>query len=194
MASVHLFPQKPEKPHLNALPDVLAPCPDTGQGEVLLAVSKSTVDKLVVARRRTDLFMGWAHLVGEMPPVNNAELVRRADHPTSAIRSIADTHACFKGVNRPYDQDGTGKDIYVFIISSPHTVRWQSDMRTVCGIHPTPDGTLLTVQVRKGTSLQECAPGIWGVIAKWEFVNADRERTEYPEGFDERYGSLLWHR
>lgn len=195
MASIHQFPpRKGKKPHLTEFPDVQAIAPDASGALIKLAISESTISKLIVAGRRTDIFQAWAHLVGEMPPVNNAELVRRTDHPEAKIISLADAHACFKGVKRRYDQDDDGCDIYVYVIKTPHTVRWRSDMQTVAGVYPSPDGTLLTVQVRSCTALQECRDGIWGVIAKWEFVNADRERTEYPEGFDERYDELVWHR
>lgn len=194
MAAVIQFPPKGEKPHLASIPDVFAPSPDNPDDVIKLAVSQSTIEKLVVARRRTDIFQAWAHLVGEMPPVNNAELVRRTEHGDCKISSLAESHACFKGVHRRYDQDDNGSDVYIYVIDTPYTVRWQSDLRTVAGIYPTPDGALLTVQVRSRAALHDCQEGIWGGITKWEFVNACKERTEYPEGFDNRYGKLVWHR
>lgn len=194
LASIHQFPQKGEKPHLAEIPNVLAPCPEGSGATVNLSVSQSTIEKLVAAKRRTDLFQAWAHLVGIMPPVNNADLVRRTEHPDATITTLADAHACFKGVKRRYDQDDDGRDIHIFIINTPYTVRWQSDMRTVAGVFPAPDNTLLTVQVRPRDTLQGCQPGIWGGISRWEFVNASRERTDFPEGFDNRYDTLLWHR
>lgn len=192
MASIHLFNPKPGKRSLTDLPTVVAPCP-LGSGKIIeLEISKSTISKLVTARRRTDLFQAWAHLAGEMPPVNNAELVRRTDYPDAEFRSLQDAHACFKGVKRQYDHDDYGGDIYVFVINTPFTVRWEPKMHTVVGYHPAPDGTLLTVQVRQRSTLHECSPGLWGAIAKWEFVNADRDQVGYPEGYDKRYDKLAW--
>ena len=159
-----------------------------------LEIACSTIKKLIDANRRTELFQVWAHLVGEMPPVNNAHLVQMTEHSSDAIVAIEDAHACFKGVNRRYDQDENGRDVYVYIISTPYTVRWQSSMRTTVGIFPAPEGTLLTVQVKPRQALQDCQEGIWGAIVKWEFVHADRERTDFPDGYGERYGALVWHR
>lgn len=193
MASVHLFAPKGRVP-IVPIPDVVAPCPEGTGATVLLSVSQATVEKLVAAHRRTDIFQAWAHLVGEMPPVNNAELVRRAEHPNNDIVSIANAHACFKGVHRRYDQDDDGSDVYIYIIKTPYTVRMQANMRTAAGIYPSPDNTLLTVLARPRAALHDCQVGIWGGISKWEFVNACRERPEFPDGFDERYGELVWHR
>lgn len=140
------------------------------------------------------MFQAWAHLVGEMPPVNNAELVRRAEYPDAHFGCLSEAHACFKGVQRRYDDDDNGTDIYVYIIRTGHTVRWQSDMRTTVGFFPAPEGALLTVQAKPSVALQGCQEGIWGAVVKWEFVNADAERTEYPDGFSARYDTLVWQR
>lgn len=194
-ASIHLFrgASTPKKDFANP-PLVSALCPE-GSGEtVQLMISPSTIKKFIDARRSTEMFQAWAHLVGEMPPINNAELVRRTDHPDATISAVRDAHACFKGVKRRYDQDDDGKEIYVYVIATGHTVRWRADMRTTAGIYAVPEGTLLTVQAKPRASLQDCPEGIWGAIVKWEFVNADRERTEFPEGFDARYDMLVWPR
>ena len=127
-----------------------------------------------------------------MPPINNAELVRRTEHPNDTIADIRSAHACFQGVQRRYDQDDSGSDVYVYVINSAYTVRWQSNMRTCAGIYPTTAGTVLTVQVRSATSLHPCQEGIWGTITKWEFISADRDRPEFPEEYDRRYDGLIW--
>jgi hypothetical protein len=194
VGSVHLFTEKKKRVPLQELPVVSALCP-LGTGEqVQLIVSPSTIERFVSARRITDLFQAWAHLVGEMPPVNNAELVRRTEHPNDRIAALCDAHACFKGVKRRYDQDDDGKEIYVYVIATPYTVRWQSSLCTVAGVFPATDATVLTVQVKPRSALQDCDEGIWGAIVKWEFVNADRERPDLPDGFDERYDMLVWQR
>lgn len=195
LAAIYNFPgKKKEKRVFTDPPIVRALCPRGSGDFVDLAISAATVGKLIEARRRTDIFQAWAHLVGEMPPINNADLVRKTDYPEATITCLKDAHACFKGVKRRYDDDDDGKEIYVYVISTEYTVRWQSDMRCVMGIFPAPDTTVLTVQVKPRESLQDCQEGIWGAIVKWEFVNADRERTEFPDGCDDRYDELVWHR
>lgn len=179
---------------LAELPTVIAPCP-MGTGEtVKLMVSPSTVEKFVGTRRFTDIFQAWAHLVGEMPPVNNAELIRRTEHQNDTIVALCDAHACFKGVKRRYDQDDDGKEIYVYVIATPFTVRWQRSMVTAAGVYASPDSTLLTVQVKPRLALQECDESLWGAIVKWEFVDADQERPDFPQRYDTRYDALVWQR
>ncbi|MEY2928375.1 MAG: hypothetical protein RL367_2852 [Pseudomonadota bacterium] len=67
-------------------------------------------------------------------------------------------------------------------------------MRTVAAIFPVPDNTVFTVQVKEAMGLQDCQEDVWGLVTKWEFVNADQGRTEFPDGFDERYDALVWQR
>ena len=161
---------------------------------VQLEIAQTTLEKLIQAGRRTEMFQAWAHLVGEMPPVNNAELVRRTEYGDAHFGSLGDAHACFKGVQRRYDDDDNGTDIYVYVIRTGFTVRWRPDMRTMVGFHPAPEGALLTVQAKPRGALHGCQVGVWGAVVKWEFVNADPERTEYPDGFDTRYDTLVWQR
>lgn len=194
MGSVHLFAPKKKRMPLAELPAVVAPCP-LGTGETVnLMVSPSSIDKFVQAHRLTDIFQAWAHLVGEMPPVNNAELVRRAEHPNDTILALRDAHACFKGVKRRYDQDDDGKEIYVYVIATPFTVRRQSSMATAAGVFPAPDSTVLTVQVKPRLALHDCDESLWGAIVKWEFVDADKERPDFPNRYGTRYDSLVWQR
>jgi hypothetical protein len=190
-----LFPgAKPPKREFANPPLVSALCPEGTGGQVQLEIAPSTIKKLIEGKRRTDLFQMWAHLVGEMPPVNNAKLVQIAEHSDEPIIALADAHACFKGVKRRYDQDEDGREIYIYVISTPYTVRWQSSMRTTVGIFPSTGGTVLTVQVKPRQALHGCQEGIWGAIVKWEFVHACRERTDLPDGYGERYEASVWHR
>ena len=193
MATIHNFPdQSKEKRDFWSLPSVVAPSPTDPSVFVELQVSGSTTEKLVQARRATDMFQAWAHLVGETPPVNNADLIRKTQHPNIEIACLRAAHACFKGVNRRYDGDDTGGEIYVYVIKTDYTVRWQSSLTTTVGFFSSPPNTLLTVQVRFNDSLQADDKGISGEIVKWEFVKADESEKNFPTGFGDRYDTLLW--
>lgn len=194
MGSVHLFAQKKKRAPLTEFPVVVAPCP-LGSGEdVKLLISPSSVEKFADAHRLSELFQAWAHLVGEMPPVNNAELIRRTEHAGETIATVRDAHACFKGVKRRYDQDDDGKEIFVYVISTPFTVRWQRSLATLAGVYAAPDRTVLTVQVKPRTALHDCDESLWGAIVKWEFVDADKERPDFPDRYGTRYDTLVWPR
>lgn len=194
MAVIQMFPAQEIKKRLDQPPLVEASSPDDPKALITLKISDSTIEKLVIARRRSDLFEAWAHLVGEMPPVNNAELVRRTEHPNALIATLREAKLCFKGVKRPYDNDDDGACIYVYVIPTDYTVRWQNEMRTVAGVFPVPAGTVLTVHVRQTATLQVGEEGIWGIITKREFINADREQNAFPDGYGDRYDELLWQK
>ena len=134
------------------------------------------------------------HIVGEAPPVNNAELVRRTDFPNAKFGCLADAHACFKGVKRRYDDDDNGNDIFVYVVQTDYTVRFKTDMRSVASYFPAPDGALLTVQAKPKAALQDCRFDVWGAIVKWEFVKSDAEQKLFPEDFGNRYDEMVWHR
>ena len=43
-----------------------------GVSEIDVVISPTTIAEYAKSNRRVPLFQAWAHLVGEMPPVNNA--------------------------------------------------------------------------------------------------------------------------
>lgn len=194
MAVIALHPAARPKHGLLEYPVVYAPHPHTEGEYVALAISESTVQKLAAAQRRTTLFEAWGHLVGEMPPVNNATHYLRHKHPGCELTTLADASACFQGVKRPYGTEDNGSDVYVFVINSQYTVRWSPDMACVADVTPVPDDTVMTVQVRASTALQPSVAGVWGTITKWEFVRACPEQPALPFDHADRYANLLWSR
>jgi hypothetical protein len=195
LAQIINFPGKDPVPRkLNEFPLIPALCPQGTGKTVSLQIMDSTISKLVQAGRRTEIFQAWVHLVGEMPPINNAELVRKTDCPDAHFGRLAEAHACFRGVNRRYDHDDNGSEVYVYVIRTGHTVRWKSDLRCVAAYYPAPPNVLLTVQAKPIKALQDCEKDVWGGLVKWEFVNADAERHEFPAEFTSRYDELVWQR
>lgn len=187
-----MFPNGEPKKQLLELPVVNAFSPNDVESKIDLAISVSTIAKMSAALRRTQIFEAWGHLVGEMPPINNAELMRRTKHPEKKIMTLADAHACFRGVNRQYDHDDNGGDVFVYVISTPHTLRWTNAMVCHVDVVEAPTDTLLTVQVRSSESLQPNCDNVWGTITKWEFIGADTENGKFPRNFETRYNELLW--
>ncbi len=194
MAIVQLFPSEKPKRNLFEFPTIKAKSPNDQDAEIDLVVSESTIEKLKVGHRRSQIFEGWGHLVGEMPPINNAELMRRTQHSEKEIKTLLEADACFCGVNRQYDHDEKGCDVFVYVISTPFTLRWQSKMDCLVNVVETPTDSLLTVQVRSADSLQPSREGVWGTITKWEFISADTEEKRFPRNFETRYDKLLWYK
>ena len=195
MAAIYNFPSPKRVTRDFANPPLVkALCPEGTGAMIQLQISPSTVQKLIQARRATEMFQAWEHLVGETPPVHNGDLQRKTDFSEAQTSCLLDAHACFKGVNRRYDNDENGGEVYVYIINTAYTVRCRPSMRGSVAYFRSPDSALLTVQAKPRSALHDCQDDIWGGIVKWEFVNADKERTEFPVGFDARYDMLVWPR
>lgn len=193
MATIILHPaMKPQREFFNP-PTISIRSPD-GEGEIVIAISDVTVGELAKAQRRVPLFQMWTHLIGEMPPINNAMHYPQTQYPNAKLLALPDAHACFKGVKRPLNQEDNGDDVYIYVISTPQTVVWKSDMACMVAIVDSPPNTLFTVHVRPVAALQYDMPGVWGAATKWEFVNADAERPTLPEAFNSRYSETLWER
>lgn len=193
LAAIIQFPSNGQfKRKLDEFPLIDVVCPEGSGKTVALQIAQSTIQKLIQAGRKTEIFQAWVHLVGEMPPVNNAELVRRTEFPEAHFGNLSEAHACFRGVRRRYDHDDNGSEVFVYVIRTGHTVRWKPDMRSFAAYYPAPSNVLLTVQVKPRTALQDCGEDVWGGLVKWEFVNADEERPEFPAEFRSRYDTLVW--
>jgi len=186
--------RSPEKkrPSVLELPAVSAPSPLDPKQSVDLEISSSTIQKFAKVGRKTPIFEAWAHLVGEMPPINNA-MYLPSQRPAARLGILKNAHACFKGVRRPYGDQDRGSEIYVYVISTSHTIRWVSAMDCVADLVDAPGGKLLTVQVCHSSSLQPSVESVWATITKWEFVDACAEQPRFPDAHKERYDELLWH-
>jgi len=136
----------------------------------------------------------WSHIVGEMPPINNAYHYPQIHYPDAVLNSIQHAHACYKGVKRPLNKEDDGGDVYVYIISTPQTVEWKSDMACNVALVDSPPNTVFTVHVRPASALQIEAAGLWGAATKWEFVDADAERPTLPDAYGTRYSETVWER
>jgi hypothetical protein len=193
MATIHRFPSLKPDYDLFQPPHVVAPSPAGDGSMVELEISDGTLEKIIRAQLRVPLFQCWAHLVGEIPPVNNGFKLL-VDNPGCEPAALRDACACFKGVRRPYGNEDYGDDVFVYVISTRYTVTWRPDMACVAEIVEAPEGTVMTVQVRPASALQPQDSSVWGVITKWEFVGASTEHPDLPDYFDERYNERLWPR
>lgn len=192
MSVVVLHPAcKPDR-SLFDLPDVSARSPLDKDSTISLSISKATISKFVAAHRVTPVFEAWRHLVGEMPPINNAYHYLEINHPDAMFGDIAGAHACFKGVKRPYGLEDNGDGVYIYVISTSHTIRWMPDMACVADVKPSPSNTVLTVQVCCDDPLHKVSESVWGIITKWEFVSASAEHPGLPDAYADRYEELLW--
>ncbi len=188
-------------------PPVLAPSPHDRGRLVRFEISQTMVRTLVTARRVTPIYWVWAHVVGELPPINNvSRLLQVAVVPS--LTTLEQSIACFQGVARPYDDEKDGESVLVYVLNP--TVSLDLDPNLVCSAKAVkvPTNTCLTVQVRPTDALQnsqsalnsmltrsldtEDDGAIRGVVTRLEFIPGSGDRPVLPKKYEARYHRRLW--
>ena len=177
--------------HWLDLPIVSAPHPTDRSTALNYMISHELIDRNAIAARRTPILQLWAHVVGILPPVNNAVRMHRGAHKLT-LCTLMDSVACFKGVRRPYDRDDGGDSILVYVINPKVTVEYDPDMTCAAQAKMVPLGSPATVQVRPMETLQISDKDVCGRITRIEFVLGDGGTPALPKGFADRYAERLW--
>ena len=86
-------------------------------------------------------------MVGDLPPINNIARVNRGnDVPT--LMTLEESVACFRGVNRPYDDEAKGESVLVYVLNPVVTLEYIWDLVCIAKSVRVPSNTCLTVQVK----------------------------------------------
>jgi hypothetical protein len=179
------------KSHWLSFPIVKAPSPFDRDKFINLRISTEFVEKNAFIKRRTPVFAVWTHVVGQPPPINN--IAREFNRvPPPALSTLADAHACFMGVNRPYHDDDTGSEVAVYILKPTHTLKYDPDMVCAAKACEAPIKSVLTVQVRFDQACKDEVNDIHGMVTRLEFVPPDVGNASLPKGFSGRYSKRLW--
>jgi hypothetical protein len=193
-------------------PAVQAPAPDDRTKLVTYKISEHLTYTLAAASRLSPIFQLWAHVVGELPPINN---VSRLSHgeviPT--LTKLTQSVACFKGVKRPYDDELDGASVVVYVLNPTVTLDREVSLVCLAKAVTVPADTCLTVQVKlpqaalqpSGTSLntgvtRSSKPDvgvtednlIHGVVTRLEFVEGDGGNPVLPKRHTTRYHLRMW--
>jgi hypothetical protein len=180
--------------HWLTLPTVAGPAPEDRSRTAYYVVSDHYLDCHGTTFRRSPVFWAWAHVVGELPPINNIQRVDRGiDVPT--LMTLEDSVACFRGVKRPYDDEAAGESVLIYVLNPEVTLEYVWDLVCLAQSKRVPDNTCLTVQVKP---LKSPLPGqngeIEGVVTRLEFVSGDGGEPILPKGFEDRYIERLWRK
>jgi hypothetical protein len=189
-------------------PLVLAPSPHDRAKLITLEISQVFLRTNVTAKRISPVYWVWAHVVGELPPINNVSRFSQvAVVPT--LMTLEQSIACFQGVGRPYDDEEHGESILVYVLNP--AVSLDRDTNLVCPAKAVrvPSNTCLTVQVKPTDALQnsrtalnsatvtrnfdtEDVETIHGVVTRLEFIPGTGDRPVLPRKYEERYHRRLW--
>jgi hypothetical protein len=175
----------------NNPPVVQAPCHTDKSVSVNYEASDDLIGRRGPNCLYTPIYMYWAHLCGKLPPINAiAKLAEGSMLPT--LSTLADSTACFQGIERPHLKEDNGDNVITYILKPEVTIEFASAMACMArALKPTVP-FVLTVQAVLAKSLQECPNGITGRITRIEPVNCDSDNDKLPVDYQTRYREQCW--
>lgn len=192
-------------------PRVQAPAPDDRSKSVDYEISEDMTYTMAAASRLSPIFQLWAHVVGELPPINNISRLSRGEVIPS-LTTLRQSVACFRGVMRPYDDELEGSSILVYVLNPAVTLDREVSMVCLAKAVAVPKDTCLTVQVKPAAALQTDSARInsqstrstmaqidstgdkliHGVVTRLEFVSGNGGEPVLPRRHEMRYRQRLW--
>ena len=178
---------------------------------VTYKISEHLTYSLAAASRLSPIFQMWAHVVGELPPINNVSRLSHGEvKPT--LTNLTQSVACFRGVKRPYAEEEDGASVLVYVLNPAVTLDREVSLVCLAKAVTVPADTCLTVQVKPTATLQPSkAPLntgetrsshldvegtednlIHGVVTRLEFVEGNGKTPVLPRGHETRYHQRLW--
>lgn len=157
---------------------------------VQFAVSDDVTGRGRTNWRSTPLYQLWTHLLGQLPPINNAS-VAQGDGVNITFSNLQDATSCFMGVERPYIDRDNGENVLTYVLAVTGSVEHHPRMAAPIRAIAVPDGLCLTVQVCLTHPLQKDDTGVCGSITRIEFVRSE-SGTNLPIEHSDRYGTRCW--
>lgn len=161
-------------------------------------VARGDAQKALAANRRQPFLDFWSCVYGRLPPVNNISSQDPARFGAALI-SIADAHACFRGLKRPFGDDAHGWDRIVYISRPKWFYVYEPSLACVLKLLPVPNDLLFAIYARldhpaSGRMGSRAVTGAAakGIITHWEFVECDPHSEILPVDHSSRYRRRLW--
>jgi hypothetical protein len=188
-------------------PTVKAPSPYNRSEVITFAISDIYLKTLFGGKRVTPIYQIWTHVVGELPPINNVSRLLNVD-VVPTLTTLQHSIACFRGVQRPYDDEEDGGSVLVYVLNPKVSIARDVNMACLAKAVRVPAETCLTVQVKPTAALQppkmalnsdvtryfdtEDEETVHGVVTRLEFIPGTGDSPTLPERHDERYHQRLW--
>lgn len=169
---------------------VHAPSPFDRTRLCRLRISHADTRKAAQVGRRQPAFDLWSMVLGCPPPVPGVGA--RNDMIPGALASIAEAHACFRGIQRPLAEDDDGGGVVVYIIRPRFFYEYDPNMLSVALKVPVPRDIVFATYARLVDSDNASSTGTAGTITHWGFVESDRADPRLPINYESRYRTRLW--
>jgi hypothetical protein len=177
--------------HWLKFPNFSAPSGLNRKVEQQYCVSPEFVERNASISRNTPILQIWAHIFGQLPPINNISRLAAAT-PTPTMSTLKNAVGCFQGLKRPHDDEHDGDSVLIYVLNPLVTISFHPDMVCLAKAVTVPKNTVLTVQVRPRHPLLAAESQLNGVLTRLEFVSSDPWDPTMPVDFGTRYARLLW--
>jgi hypothetical protein len=128
-------------------PEVSAPSGLSRKVANRYRISPEFVERNASISRNTPILQIWAHIVGQLPPINNISRLAGAT-PTPTLSTLANSVGCFQGLKRPHDDEHDGDSVLIYVLNPLVTIAYHADMVCLAKAVTVPKNTVLTVQAR----------------------------------------------
>jgi hypothetical protein len=169
---------------------VYAPSPFDRISLCGLKIAAKDVRRAARAGRRQIVFDLWSMVIGKTPPVPGVHA--RNDPQPGELTSIAQAHACFRGIERPLAEDNNGSDVLAYILRPRIFYEYDPNMVSVALKQPVPRDVVFVVYARLFDQTKVEKFGLIGVITHWGFVEVDSADPKLPVNYGSRYSVRLW--
>jgi hypothetical protein len=172
-------------------PLVSAPNPDDRTKVISMEIAPGYIETNHRIRRLTPIFQLWAHVAGQLPPINNIQSLQRSRvRPT--LTTLENAIAAFRGVRRPYDGEQNGESVVVYVLRPDVSIQSHASMVCMARAVKVPPETLLTVQACPVQPLQGAPLSVKYRVTRLEFVSSAPVAPDLPARHQDRYDKLLW--
>ena len=148
-----------------AFPTVRAPNTKLGEPNFTFVVSDIFIQRNSANNRTTPILQLWAHVIGQLPPINNIDKVAGSSI-TPTLLTLNDATACFRGINRPHDDEENGNSVLVYILNPKVSIQFEPSMTCQARSVVVPPNAVLTVQVRPTYGGQATDQGVNGIVTR----------------------------
>lgn len=170
-----------------ALKEIAAPNPTDPKEICYLRIHQGAAESVAASGRKTKIFEMFYNVCGVRPPVNNIGFHEKDQSFPDYWGGLKQARALFKGIKRPFVDDGLDGEIYVYVLSPRFVYEYMPHMVCAAKRNEAPDDAVFAVYVKFDNHGYTD-----GAILSWEWMPADTENPELPEGHENRYEERVW--
>lgn len=122
--------------------------PSDSTREIRAEAGSDLISQFASLRRTTKLYEYCFLIAGFRPPVNNIGYHEKMSGHSYSWPGMCSTHAVFKGLNRPFKEEGGDEDVFAYILNPEYTYEYTPSMVCVAKLVASPLNCVFVVYVK----------------------------------------------